>query len=256
MEKKLRDKVFPFELDEMYKECRLFCFHHAGGSVVIFNKWRNASPHVEIVPVEIPGRGPRIDEECMTDFGALTQQLADAIAQVYDGRSFFIYGHSLGSAIAFETTYLLESRYDLRPEKLFVAGRHAPHKEDPSTFQCSQGIEALKEDLLFQGMLDEETIEDGMFQKVFLPIIFNDYKLHERYEYCGSTIETPIVTLSGTEDVNATKEIMKSWAEVTNGSFTQYEYAGNHFFPYEESEQQVVHTLLQEIKESIMTVTN
>ena len=155
------------------------------GSIVVFNKWRNYSPSVDVIPVEIPGRGTRMEESCITDFETLIKQTTAALAGAYDGRPFFIYGHSLGAAVAFETACALQRTYNLKPEKLFVAGRHAPMDPDRSKYRCSMGIEALKADLLHLGMMDKDTLEDETFKEFFLPMIYKDYQLHEDYRYKG-----------------------------------------------------------------------
>ena len=244
----LLKKSFPYGLKSMKKPYRLFCFHHAGGSVVIFNKWRSYSPSVDVIPVEIPGRGNRMEESCITDFETLIKQTSAALAGAYDGRPFFIYGHSLGAAVAFETACALQRIYNIKPQKLIVAGRHAPMDPDCSDYRCSMGLEALKKDLLHLGMMDQDTLEDETFQQFFLPMIYKDYQLHEDYQYQGGRLDIPVIAMNGKSDDTADADQMDRWALVTDEGFTRYEFEGGHFFPYEESENEVLQRILIETK--------
>ena len=251
-ESELLKKFFPFGI-KTNKNYKLFCFHHAGGSAIIFNKWRNYSPLLEVIPIEIPGRGTRMDEMCITDFNQLTDQTAAAMATVCTDRPFFVYGHSLGTIIAFETICKLKKKYGLEPEKLFVAARHAPMDVDVSDYHCSMGVEALKKELLRLGMVDQEMIDNDVFQRYFLPVVFCDYQLHEDYHYKGDVLDVPIVAMNGTSDDSAQAFQMEQWGQVTRNSFRQYEFNGTHFFPYETEWRYVLETVLKEIRDSFKT---
>ena len=56
---------------------KLFCFPHAGGSSVIFNKWKQyLDPSMELRPIELSGSGKRINEP-------LYNNVSDLIEDVY-----------------------------------------------------------------------------------------------------------------------------------------------------------------------------
>ncbi len=230
------------------RENKLFCFHHAGGSSLIFNRWKKFSPIINVIPIEIPGHGVRMSEKCLTDFNQLVNMLTDEVKKLCGDGNIYLYGHSLGSAIAFEVTKKLEKKYGFEISKLFVAGRHPPFMKDPSEYRTSDGIEALKKDLLRLGMVTSENLSDKVFQETFLPIIYADYRLHENYRYKGGTVNVPVVAFSGSDDESAPKDIVSGWREVTKSTFRQYQFYGGHFFPYNESEKEVMNTILREIK--------
>ncbi len=248
---KLIKKSFPLFRDERYKPCRLICFHHAGGSAAVFRKWMKADPMVEILPIEVEGSGIRSDEVREQDFSYSTDSAAECIADIYDGRDTYVYGHSLGSVLAFDTVYKLRDRYGISIKKLFVAGRHAPFAEDPSEYRCYMGIEALKKELLELGGTPREILEDEGFSKYMLPNIFADYKLHESYEYRGECLDIPIMALSGKDDSDADENIMSEWEKCTTGSFSIHSFEGGHFFPYNESEEEVLSVIFGEIHSDI-----
>ncbi|MDU6373717.1 MAG: thioesterase domain-containing protein, partial [Bradyrhizobium sp.] len=56
---------------------RLICLPYAGGSAMIYARWRRLLPSwIEVVPLELPGRGARMDEPLHTEMAGLTDQLA------------------------------------------------------------------------------------------------------------------------------------------------------------------------------------
>ena len=247
LKRKSNIRQFPYGIQNSQKPYRLFCFHHAGGNAVIFRNWLNFSSHVEVIPIEIPGHSSRMDEACVTDFENIVEEVSHAIASVYDERPVCLYGHSLGAAIAFQTAVLLKKKYQLKVKKLFVAGRQAPMDADVSGFRLEMGLEKMYEELIRMGMTTKKDTEDAVFRKVFQPILVNDYQLSENYTYHGEKIDIPIVALSGDEDYTASEQIMRRWKMVTDSGFTHYEFHGNHFFPYNSNESQVLRILRNEI---------
>ena len=236
------DRIFPFGIGKPGAVCRLYCFHHAGGSVCTFRNWLKMSPLIDVAPLELPDRS--CDPSSLT-FESVLDDMTGAIAQTADSTPFFIYGHSLGSLFGFQTACELEKRHGLKAERLFVAGRHAPPEETASSFRYSQGIGALEKELKRCGMESDEMLSDKTFRSVFLPIIYNDYRLNEEYVYNGDILDIPITAMNGSEDADADGEIVDKWAKVTSAGFERYEFRGNHFFPYGEDEQNVI-TLIRE----------
>ncbi len=245
--KRSRIKQFPYGLQNREKPYRLFCFHHAGGGVVIFKNWLKFSSHVEVIPVEIPGHSSRRNEECVTDFNDVVEESARAIAEAADSRPIYLYGHSLGAVIAFQTAFVLKKKYGINVKKLFVAGRQAPMDEDVTGYKLEMGTGKLYDELISMGMTTREDVEDETFRKFFQPVLISDYKLNENYRYNGEKLNIPIVALSGDEDHTAPREVMARWEKVTEKGFSEYEFHGSHFFPYNNVEKIVLRVLRNEI---------
>src|SRR4051812_16116409 len=81
---------------------RLFCFPYAGGGAILFRRWQDSfTRSIRICPVQLPGRGNRIQETPFTS----VEPLADVLTQVllpYLDRPFAFFGHSMGGIICFE----------------------------------------------------------------------------------------------------------------------------------------------------------
>lgn len=216
----------------------LFCFNHAGGSTFSYMKWC-ASLDVDFVPMEMPGRGIRVREPLSTDFQALCSHFAEQIDITLrtgpEPPAFALFGHSLGSAVAFRVAYILVERYRRRPACLLVAGRHAPMDEDPSAFRTSMGMDALEEVLRELKQTPRELLDNEEFRSFILPIVFNDYALGEHYTYEGELLDIPVLAYCGEGDVEANAGIMSRWARITTGAFRVRSFPGEHFFLLDEA---------------------
>ena len=61
---------------------RLFCLPYSGASAMVYVRWRRVLPDwLQVCPLELPGRGMRMDEPLQRDIGALAAQLADEISR-------------------------------------------------------------------------------------------------------------------------------------------------------------------------------
>ena len=54
--------------------------------------------------------------------------------------------------------------------------------------------------------------------------------------------------MNGKSDDTADADQMDRWTIVTKAEFTRYEFTGGHFFPYEESENEVLQRILVETR--------
>lgn len=238
---------FPFDDLEENKNIKVFCFSHAGGSALIFRKWLKRDSEIEVIPVELPGKGTRIGEEAITDFEKLTEQLSQSIAKKINNERFYLFGHSMGAIIAFDIASKLEKIHEIKPEKLIVVGRQAPHFPNEDKFKSYMGDEALIDEMKRVNGTPKEFFENEAFLKFMIPIIRNDYKLNESYEYKGEKINIPIIAHSAKYDYEADEGIMSHWSEVTNNTFKLKSFNGDHFFIYDEK-MNYYKELIKEIK--------
>lgn len=242
------DDMFPLTDEIPTLPKRLYCFHHAGGSVLAFRTWLRRFSGVDTIPVELPGHYCSMGQACSVDFDSTAHAIARGIATLgTSGASLF--GHSLGCALAFQVAVILRSEYDSPLEQLIVAGRHAPCDQDPIGYRTSQGMGALKEEMVRIGATPREVIDDPAFSQVFLPIIYSDYRLHESYRYRGERLDIPIVALAGMHDMDANPQAMLRWSLVTSADFSQFSFPGSHFFLYGESAPKVERCIADQLSQ-------
>src|SRR5256885_7567034 len=79
----------------------LYCFPFAGGSSNFYADWvGDFTGPVELVPVQLPGRGARMSERPATDITKLAAEVATVIAD--QPTEVLLFGHSMGAILAFE----------------------------------------------------------------------------------------------------------------------------------------------------------
>lgn len=228
---KIQNPCFPFGI-EGDTEPLLFCFHHAGGNAGQLRSWSGIKNGIAVVPVEYAGHGCRMREPSPKGIHEIAEELAKEILNKQKNRKIYIYGHSLGSLIAFETVKFLEEN-GVEISGLIVAGRGAPFDKDLGSFKSCMGRDALLTEMRRLGGMEECFLQDKSFMDYFAPIILKDYELHERYVYDNACICAPICAHCAREDVDTSPEQMAHWSAVTKDFFEEELFDGGHFFVLE-----------------------
>lgn len=227
---------FPYlkDSDDLNRPC-LICLHHAGGNASVFNRLLRIDADVLAVPVELPGHGRRMNEKAYKDMKQAAADLAAETAKIFKGREIFIFGHSMGSVIAYELCKALESTHGIFPKMLILSGRNGPSDTDIHGFRYYMGEQALLEEMKRYGFMSPKLLENKEFMKSFIPVTMSDYYMIEQYEYAESEkLHTPIMLCYGEKDPDIDPEKADSWASITNGSFKKKIYPGNHFYMFED----------------------
>lgn len=226
---------------------RLFCFPYAGGGASVFRSWPDELPSgVEVCAIQLPGRGPRLNETPFTRMPALVSALMDEILPLLD-KPFAFFGHSMGAWISFELARLLQSKHGIGPLHLFVSGAGAPQvpsRELPlHSLPEAEFIEALDR---LNGT-PKELLENAELMQLLLPILRADFAVCETYAYRkGAALNCPITAFGSLQDRRLYRSDLKAWGEQTAASFSMQIFPGDHFFLHT-SESLLLHQLTTEL---------
>ncbi|SES46678.1 Surfactin synthase thioesterase subunit [Streptomyces sp. yr375] len=213
---------------------RLICFPHAGGSASYFNPVSAAlSPAVEVAAIQYPGRQDRRAEPCVGDLRELAALVWEQLRPVLAERPEVptaLFGHSMGSIVAFEVARLMEREPGTGPLVLFASGRRAPaipHDDDISG-RDEAGIVAEMRAL---GGTDSRVLADPELLEMVLPALRNDYRAVESYCSDADTrISAPVSVLVGDTDPRTSMEQAHAWSGHTSGTMEIHTYPGGHFY--------------------------
>lgn len=218
---------------------QLFCLPHAGGTSSVYEPWRALlAPRIEVVPVELPGRGRRLRELPLDDLDGLTEDAMSGILRCLQP-PFGLFGHSMGAVLAFECARRLSQTHGCRPLILFASGHRAPHlppRPGPRVHELDDATFTARAREL--GGEFNDALEHEELRALFLPVLRSDLKAAEAYVYRpGAALACDIVALGGEQDPHVSNAELLAWAEQTDAEFQVRTFVGGHFFFHHNGEQ-------------------
>lgn len=218
----------------------LVCFPHAGGSATAFKDLaRTLHPAVDVVAVQYPGRQDRYSEAPFTDLGRLAEVVAGELAGVLTAnreRPYALFGHSMGTLVAFETARHLVRAGRPGPRRLFLSGRG-----DPVTGYVPYHLwddDKVLDDVRRLGGTNQAMLENPDLMELVLPALRADYRALGMYHWqAGAPLTAPVTVLIGADDPMVTVEEAGTWQAHTTGDFQVQVFPGDHFYLFDQVEQ-------------------
>ncbi len=218
---------------------KLFCLPYAGGSATAFSKWkRGLDPRIELVPVELAGRGRRFREPF---YPSLPDGVKDIfpfiVEQVGDGE-YSLFGHSMGTLYICELMNQIRKHGWKQPRHLFLSGMYPPHIRDKKKIHHLPDDEFIAE-IIQLGGTPKEVAENRELMQIFTPILRGDYKNVEQYllQAAPETWDIHVTVLAGDDDDLVTADDISQWQKYTSQSCTIVTLHGGHFFIHDEEEK-------------------
>lgn len=207
----------------------LFCFPCAGASATNYLRWRRlAPPWLRIEPVEPPGRGSRLDEALLRDFGAVVDDLSAALFSRARGR-YALFGHSMGALLAYGCAQRLARERAPSPVALVVAAAAAPTRRTPRSDRSYADTDLI-DDLRRLDGAPKELFEDPEFLRRTLDTLAADYDICDSFAIRRDRpLSIPILAYGGTTD-SIDGEQLSAWQLESSAPTTVTMFEGGHFF--------------------------
>jgi len=210
---------------------KLFCFPYAGGGAQVFAGWKRLlRPLVDVQPVYLPGRGPRMRELLETDLVALARAAAQGLADE-TREPYALFGHSLGALLAFEVALALREAGHPLPRRLIVSASCPPDRIEPhptTRFLPDSQLVELLHDL--DGTPPEALASEELMRLV-LPVLRADLTAYRDYRWMPrAPLDCPVSAFAGTEDRRAPPAGVAEWRRHTTDEFALHRLPGGHFF--------------------------
>lgn len=232
---------------------------YAGGNALNFmpiaKEFAKTNKDVSVFAAELPGHDPSSKSSKLMNFSSLAKQITDEIEVKMGETDYVIWGHCVGTALAFEVTRQLEER-SRSPKKLYLASKIISNPNE-----ILQTIENAKR-LVFDDISKFHAEWTGTNE---LSTLGEEYELHlvkafmhdsiESNKYLHSlwnkiddiTLSTPTVMVV-TKDDPATITYAKDWSSwsnwITDLKLKEFNSGGHYFLRTIQSE--VVDFLLSE----------
>ncbi len=211
---------------------QLVCLPHAGAAASAYLEWTPLRDKgIEVVPVQLAGRGARFPEPASSSATEIVGQLADPLLDRVD-RPFALFGHSMGALLAYELAHALADR-GRPPAHLFVSGYVPPHLPPHSGDLV---VHALPDDELVEHVTslagtDAEVLGHPELLAVLLPVLRADFAVCETYRPVERPpLRVPVTALGGVDDPDLGEGVLEGWAVVTEAAFTAKSFPGGHFY--------------------------
>jgi surfactin synthase thioesterase subunit len=220
-------------------------FPYAGGSASIYQHWAGLfddNLNVELVLVQLPGRGSRMTDPLHQTMESLVSELLEHTSYI-TSRPYILFGHSLGGKIAYELAHKLSGLRLPPPKYLIVSGSGAPHLP----FR-SEPIHKLPRDAFISEVeklngTPPEILSNNELLEFLIPLLRADFRIAAEYQADVCPLECPIMVLGGTDDAVVSIDRLNAWSDLSEVKMTLLFIPGDHFF-INHNQRLVVETIL------------
>lgn len=234
----------------------LICLPHAGGSAGFYRPWAALlPPEVELLAIQYPGREDRFEDPEAAGMDELVGAVADAVAPLLDV-PYALFGHSMGSAVAWELAHELHRRHVPGPRRLFASGRAAPGTAVTGQLH-RQNDDVLGDELVRLGGTDREVLADPELRSLVLTAVRHDYRIIETHRPPDRPpLACPLHVLTGSADPELgearSRDRAGGWADLTTARIEVRVFSGDHFY-LTPRRREVVATVLRRLDPSLTT---
>lgn len=214
---------------------KLFCLPYAGGSAAIYKKWEELLlPDIELVAIELAGRGRRSNEGLYADVPAAVEDIYGILLpHLREGLPYALFGHSMGAMLAYEVSQKIQANGYPGPTHLFFSGRGAPHiRSKKEKMYYLMPDEEFKKEILNLGGTPREFFDYPELVDYMMPILKNDFKMSETAPLNEqiAPLKCPFTVFIGKEEDQITPESATGWFLHTSEMCTLHYLNGGHFF--------------------------
>ncbi|WP_150052037.1 MULTISPECIES: thioesterase II family protein [Methylomonas] len=209
---------------------QLFCLPYAGASAAVYLRWQQRLPDwLRAVPVEMPGRGARWQQDLQREWPALLDELSATLIPAISA-PFALFGHSLGALAAFELAHVLQECGGPQPCALILSAAEAPLCRRTERYADLQTDNELRRELQRLNGTDSEILANAEMMALLLPVLKADFALCAGYRRkTRPPLAMPLYVLGGSLDA-ISKEALLAWREESSGGCSLQMFDGDHFF--------------------------
>lgn len=195
----------------------------------MYARWRLLLPRwIQLLPVELPGRGARASESFSVDFEELVERLCLEHSAALD-EPYALFGHSMGGLLAYGMAVRLRQWRKRLPVMLFASASPSP-SSNSWRFSRRDDDEALLSDLRHYGGTPDDVFECPEMLRSAMDALAADYAICNSFKYRGAAhLPVPMQILAGRED-EIRREQLASWRHETSASLALHWFSGGHFY--------------------------
>lgn len=236
---------------------KIIALPFAGGNGYSYNRFKPFFPsNFDLLQVELPGRGERLDENNVSDIVKLAKDVFRQIEKDVRTHPYLIYGHSMGTLLGYELTKEIVKQKYPQPSCLFFTGRASPcfGEEDRIT---SYPTDIFWKEIRMLGGVPKEVLANKELLDFFEPVLRSDIKAVEDYQYVPmqNKFKIPLYVFAGSEELDITREKLAAWQDESTYPLHMKFIQGDHFFIFEHCAR-IVEMIVTAHKESSKSLHN
>ena len=211
----------------------LLCIPYAGAMTSCYHNLKKYLPkEICMTTVELPGRGSRRKETRCVRFTDTVEDIFEHYRDIFQRGNYGVFGHSMGSTMAYELAHMIEERGLPLPKHLFFSGRMAPQQTELYPNLSEKTPEEFQTEMIQLGGIPSELIEQPKLLKYFMQKIYDDNKVLEDYQYKEGQepFSCDISVMYGKDEPISCYMKKEVWQELTNQECHLYQFSGDHFF--------------------------
>ncbi|KUL69956.1 MULTISPECIES: thioesterase II family protein [unclassified Streptomyces] len=211
---------------------RLVCFPHAGGAAGFFHDWAALTPPwLEVLSVQYPGRQDRLNDPCPATMEELAGTVAEALLQESaDGLPVALFGHSMGSAVAYEVAGRLEDA-GAAPVRLAVSGRGRPRGPHELAARPAPDDDEILRRVRGLDPAGAAVYDHHELRPVIMPALRADFRMLAAHRPAPlRRLAVPVTACGGDRDPVCPVEDLSSWSDVTSRGVEVRTFEGGHFY--------------------------
>lgn len=208
----------------------LLVLPHAGGNAHAYTPWRALLPgHLTLLIGQYPGRGARFSEDVPAGIDDLAPPIARCLPA--GATDLVVFGHSMGSLVAFEVARTLTAQ-GRPPRALVVSACRPPHHANPSpVYPGRLTDDELVAAIKARGGTDNAILDEPELREVIMPAIRADFGIDDDYVFAGGApLDCPVTVFGGTADEVVPAAILPGWSAVTTATTRVELMRGGHFY--------------------------
>jgi surfactin synthase thioesterase subunit/aryl carrier-like protein len=239
---------------------RLICFPYAGGGPSVYHSWSEALPEsIEVVSVNLPGRGARAEEGPLQSIAHAADSIVPELLPLLD-RPFALFGHCMGAIIMYEVAERLQRLHAKSAAHLFASGCMAPHLYNSPIVHEQPDDRFLDVLRLISFSGTRALIEDPELRQTMFPLLRADFRAVAHYgDHLAerAPLNSPITGLAATNDLFAAPKAMEAWSGYTAGGYHLAQLEGDHYFVESDRDRvlQIVRARLAEAPTSLADIS-
>jgi len=232
----MKYKMLGYPLPEV--KLRILCFHNAGsaesnftGANTPFTRWAKESKSIEICAFDFPGRDKLLKAKKHESTETLCPDLLSVFYEkISDGVPYIVWGHSVGTWVAFEFLILARKVGLSMPIAGFFMAFPAPHMPEANRrWHRNRGLneKEFKEELLnwdkdhFSGA-GKIVFDEPAWKDTWMPLMRADFCLYDEYQFKhkgAPKFSFPIHAWHFDGEYYNSKDQVEMWGDWTSAAF-------------------------------------